>query len=147
MAIKYRLFQEQRATSKFKGLWYARAVTDDEINLEEISKEIEENTTAKQGDVYVVLKELINVMRRHLRNGDVIAIDGFGRFKIGLETKPAPTEKEFTPGKHIVGARLNFQPETHWNATDKTRKKEFLQGLEVKQLSKKEEAKKKKPKS
>ncbi|MDD7530696.1 MAG: HU family DNA-binding protein [Prevotellaceae bacterium] len=138
MAVKYRLFQEQRKTSPNKGKWYARAVINDVVALEEISQEIQDNTTAKQADVYAVLKELVNVMGRHLRNGDKVVLDGFGSFKVGLKTTAAATAKEFSPAKNITGARLNFQPETHWTATDKTRRKQFIQGLEVRMVGEKD---------
>lgn len=138
MAVKYRLFQEQRKTSPNKGKWYARAVINDVVALEEISQEIQDNTTAKQADVYAVLKELVNVMGRHLRNGDKVVLDGFGSFKVGLRTTAAATAKEFSPAKNITGARLNFQPETHWTATDKTRRKQFIQGLEVRMVGEKD---------
>lgn len=138
MAVKYRLFQEQRKTSPNKGKWYARAVINDVVALEEISQEIQDNTTAKQADVYAVLKELVNVMGRHLRNGDKVVLDGFGSFKVGLRTTAAATAKEFSPAKNITGARLNFQPETHWTATEKTRRKQFIQGLEVRMVGEKD---------
>lgn len=135
MAVKYKLYQEKRATSPNKDKWYARAVVTDVVGLEEISKEIQDNTTAKQADVYAVLKELVNVMERHLKNGDRVVLDDFGSFKIGLKTIPADSAKTFTPSKNIVGARLNFQPETHWTAADRTRRKQFLQGIEVKMVN------------
>ena len=81
-----------------------------------ISIEIQENTSAKQADVYAVLKELVNVMNRHLKNGDRVVLDDFGLFKVGLRTKPAATEKDFSPAKNIVGSRLNFQLKTHCTA-------------------------------
>ena len=132
MAVKYKLYQDNRKNSAYKGKWYARAVIDDVVNLEETSQEIQDNTTAKQADVYVVLKEMINVFRRHLQNGDRVVLEGFGAFKVGLKSKPANSPKDFNSTDHIVGARINFQPETHWTATDHTRRKQFLQGLEVK---------------
>ncbi|AGB28149.1 DNA-binding protein, histone-like, putative [Prevotella dentalis DSM 3688] len=132
MAVKYKLYQEKRASSANFGKWYARALVTDVVRMEEISQEIQDNTTAKQADVYAVLKELVNVMGRHLRNGDRVVLDGFGSFKVGLKTTAAATAKDFTPAKNITGARLNFQPETHWTATDKTRRKQFIQGIEVK---------------
>lgn len=134
MAVKYKLYQEKRKTSVHKDKWYARAVVNNVVYLEELSKEIQDNTTAKQADVYAVLKELVNVMERRLKNGDRVVIDDFGSFKIGLKTIPADTAKDFSPAKNIVGARLNFQPETHWTAIDRTRRKQFLQGIEVKMV-------------
>ncbi|MDY6206503.1 MAG: HU family DNA-binding protein [Prevotella sp.] len=134
MAVKYRLYQEQRKTSPNKGKWYARAVVDDVVRLDEISREIQENTTAKQADVYAVLSELVNSMSRHLKNGDRVVLDGFGSFKVGLSSAAAETPKDFNPATHIRGIRLNFQPETRWTATDRTRRKQFLQGIELKQI-------------
>ena len=37
MAVKYKLYQDNRKNSAYKGKWYARAVIDDVVNLEEIS--------------------------------------------------------------------------------------------------------------
>ena len=56
MAVKYKLYQEKRAASANFGKWYARALVTDVVRMEEISQEIQDNTTAKQADVYAVLK-------------------------------------------------------------------------------------------
>lgn len=103
MSVRNKLYQEKCTGNPKKGKWYARAV----INDEEISQEILDNTTAKQADVYAVLKELDNVMGQHLKNGDRVVLNGFGSFKVGLKTTAAETAKDFTPQKNIVGARLN----------------------------------------
>lgn len=132
MSVKYKLVQENRASSVNKGKWYGRAVVNDVVRLEGISREIQDNTSAKQADVWAVLKELVNSMNRHLQNGDRVVLDGFGSFKVGLKTKPANTPADFKPGTNIVGARVNFQPETHWTATDRRHRKQFLVGLETK---------------
>lgn len=131
MSVKYKLVQEQRASSTNKGKWYGRALVNDEVHLEQISQEVQDNTSAKQADVWAVLKELVNSMTRHLQNGDRVVLDGFGAFKVGLKTKPADTPADFKPATNIVGARVNFQPETHWTATDRRHRKQFLQGIEV----------------
>ena len=78
MSVKFKIYQDTRSQSKTKGKFYARAVVSDVADLESISKEIEENTSAKQADVYAVLRELVNVMARHMRNGDRVVLDGFG---------------------------------------------------------------------
>ncbi|WP_028897818.1 HU family DNA-binding protein [Prevotella sp. HUN102] len=131
MSVKYKLYQDNRKSSKTRGKFYARAVVSDVADLETISKEIEENTSAKQADVYAVLRELVNVMARHMRNGDRVVLDGFGSFKVGLKTKPAETAEKFNAAVNIVGTRVNFQPETHWKAGDPARTRAFLSGIEV----------------
>ena len=135
MSVRNKLYQEKCTGNPKKGKWYARAVINDVVGLEEISQEILDNTTAKQADVYGVLKELDNVMGQHLKNGDRVVLNGFGSFKVGLKTTAAETAKDFTPQKNIVSARLNFQPKTHRTATDRTRRKQFIQGIEVRQVA------------
>lgn len=131
MSVKYKLYQDARKNSKTKGKFYARAVVSDVADLESISKEIEENTSAKQADVFAVLKELVNVMARHMRNGDRVVLDGIGSFKVGLKTKPADTAEKFNAALNIVGTRINFQPEIHWKAGDSARTRALLSGIEV----------------
>lgn len=138
MSVKFKIYRNERKHSSTYGKFYARAVVSDVADLETISREIEENTSAKQADVYAVLKELVNAMGRHLRNGDRIVLDGFGSFKVGLRSKPADTEKAFNAGQHIVGMHINFQPETHWKGGDRTRTRAFLSGIEFKPFISKE---------
>jgi predicted histone-like DNA-binding protein len=132
MSVKYKLYQDNRRNSLNNGKWYARAIPGDKVDLETLSQEIQDNTTAKQADVYAVLKELVNVMDNHLKNGDRVVLDGFGSFKIGLKSVAADTREDFNPVAHIVGARVNFQPEAHWTATDRKHRKQFLQDIQVK---------------
>lgn len=132
MSVKFKIYQDTRSQSKTKGKFYARAVVSDVADLESISKEIEENTSAKQADVYAVLRELVNVMARHMRNGNRVVLDGFGSFKVGLKTKPADSVEKFNVAKNIVGTRINFQPETHWKGADRARTRAFLSGIDFK---------------
>ena len=99
MTVKYKLYQEKRKDSKHHGKWYARAIVNDVVHLDAISQEIQDNTTAKKADVYAVLTELVNVMSRHLRNGDRVVIDGFGSFKVGLRPSPPTKLRSSTPPK------------------------------------------------
>ena len=109
MSVIFKIYQDVRTKSKTKGKFYARAVVSDVADLESISKEIEENTSAKQADVYAVLRELVNVMARHMRNGDRVVLDGFGSFKVGLKTKPADSVEKFNVAKNIVTKQKAIQ--------------------------------------
>ena len=84
MAVIYRTYQDNRQESLTQGQWFARAVYTGTINLEQIGEEIQENVSVKYSDVMGVLIELINVMNRHLNASEVVKLNGFGSFKIGL---------------------------------------------------------------
>ena len=132
MPVFYKLYQENNPKSTNVGKWYAKAKCLGYWDLEKIADHIQDNVSAKKSDVIAVLKELVVVMGEAFSAGYGVKLDGFGSFKVGLKTKAAESAKEFTTSKHIVGSRINFQPETHWSAADGNRRqKQFLSGLKV----------------
>ena len=134
MAVIYRTYQDNRQESLTQGQWFARAVYTGTINLEQIGEEIQENVSVKYSDVMGVLIELINVMNRHLNASEVVKLNGFGSFKIGLKTKGALREEDFSASKNIVGSRMNFQPE--WKVTKEGHRiKKFLSDVTVRNIA------------
>ena len=128
MSVKYRLYQDNRKDSVNKGKWYARAVHVGSFDLEKISQEIEENVSAKESDVYAVLKELVRVMKRHMQNSEIIVIPGLGRFKIAITTTPAPTAKAFSANRNIKNSRILFQPTLKIDSATGARSRAILDG-------------------
>ena len=137
MAVRYKLYQDNRKESKNKGMWYARAVYNkNPKNLKPLALTIQENVSVKRADVIAVLDELVNVMKLWLQESYRVSLDGFGSFKIGLKTKPAESAKEFNASKHVTGARINFMPEIEVDAATKRRVKSLLVGLQVEETNK-----------
>lgn len=81
MSVRNKLYQEKCTGNPKKGKWYARAVINDVVGLEEISQEILDNTTAKQADVYAVLKELDNVMGNTSKTATAWCLTASGRLR------------------------------------------------------------------
>ena len=134
MAVIYRTYQDNRQESLTQGQWFARAVYTGTINLEQIGEEIQENVSVKYSDVMGVLIELINVMNRHLNASEVVKLNGFGSFKIGLKTKGALREEDFTASKNIVGARVNFLPFYTVDGASGKHNTRFLSNVSVKNV-------------
>ncbi|MBO7592246.1 MAG: HU family DNA-binding protein [Bacteroidaceae bacterium] len=134
MAVIYRTYQDNRQESLTQGQWFARAVYTGTINLEQIGEEIQENVSVKYSDVMGVLIELINVMNRHLNASEVVKLNGFGSFKIGLKTKGALREEDFTATKNIVGARVNFLPYYTVDGASGKHNTRFLSNVSVKNV-------------
>ena len=135
MAIKYKLYQDNRAESKNRGKWYARAIyPKTPKSTKDLAQMIQDNVSVKRADVIAVLDELVNVMKLWLQESYRVSLDGLGSFKIGLKTKPADTAKDFSASKHVVGARINFQPEVTIDAAGQ-RVKAMLQGLQVEETN------------
>ena len=133
MAVRYKLYMNNRKNSPTKGKWYARAAVQNVVDLDALAKRIQANCTAKRADVMAVLSELVEVMTTELQNSNRVKLDGFGSFKIGLKSGPATSAKTFNAQKDIKGMRVLFQPEVHTNpATGRVRT--FLTGCTVKEV-------------
>ena len=136
MSVRYKLYQDNRAESPNRGKWYARAVYNSRPKtLKDIALKIQENVSVKKSDVLAVLDEMVGVLKEWMQDSNRVKIDGFGSFKIGLKTKPADTAKDFSASKHIVGARVNFQPEVTIDSTTNKRIKELLLGMTVEETN------------
>ena len=136
MAVRYKLYQDNRAESTTRGKWYARAVYNGKPKtLKQMALKIQENVSVKKADVISVLDEMVGVLKEWLQDSNRVKIDGLGSFKIGLKTKPADTAKDFSVSKHVVGARVNFLPEVEVDPTTGTRMKSMLMGLQVEETN------------
>lgn len=130
MPVLYKLLQDKKPNSSTRGQWYARSITTDTVDLDELAEIIQRNCTAKKSDVYAVLIELSSAMNELLRNSKRVKIDGFGSFKIGLNTKYAPTPEEFSVEKNVVGSHVIFLPERQASGGKKFHRT-FLDNLDV----------------
>ena len=131
MAVLYRVYKDNRENSLTSGQYFARAIHTDTVGLKQMALEIEENVSVKYSDVSAVLIELVNVMNRHLNASRRVKLDGFGSFKIGLKTKGALREEDFSATKNIVGSRVLFQPEYTVDVATQKRNRQFLNNVTV----------------
>lgn len=135
MAVFYRLYQNNNENFVNKGKWYARATMTETVDMKKLADRIQRNCTAKKSDVWAVLTELVEVMQDELQASHRVKLDGFGAFKIGIQSVGADSVKDFTAIKHVKGLRVIFQPETKISA-DKTRTRTFLTGCTVQEAPK-----------
>ena len=119
MAVLYRVYKDNRENSLTSGQYFARAIHTDTIGLKEMAMEIEEN---------------VSVKNRHLNASRRVKLDGFGAFKIGLKTKGALREEDFSATKNIVGSRVLFQPEYTVDVATQKRNRQFLSNVTVRNV-------------
>lgn len=138
MAISYKLYQENKKSSKYYKKWYARAVVDEVVGTGSLAELIQRNCSVKRSDVMAVLIELSEVMRDQLLAGNRVKIDGIGSFKASFSSLPADTPAGWSAATHVTGTRIIFIPERlRTRASGKyTRTAKALQGIEFKELRK-----------
>ena len=133
MSVFYRLHQDQSTGTKRSGKWYARAVPTDVINTRQLAEIVQRNCTVKKSDVMAVIEELVAVMKDQMQDSKRVKLDGFGSFKIGIESKGAQTAAKYSVSEHVKGLHVVFMPE---RTTDSggNKSKQFLQGARVEEL-------------
>ena len=104
MSVFYRLHQDQSTGTKRSGKWYARAVPTACIGTRQLAEIIQRNCTVKKSDVMAVLEELVEVMKDQMQDSKRVKLDGFGSFKIGIESKGA---QQFLQGCRVEELPLN----------------------------------------
>lgn len=133
MAIKYKLYQSKR-NDAYKDMWYARACQDGTVTTNDLADIIQNNCSVKRSDVLAVISELVEVMSTQLQNSMRVKLDRFGIFKLGINTKPAASAKEFLAASNIKGVHVVFLPEVTVDAKG-NRNKAFVTGAKVQEAS------------
>ena len=105
MAIQCTL-EKSRTSEKY----FARARKTGKIGMNEIAEEIQRNCSDTCGDVKLVLTELMDVIRDHLLNGEEVAIDGLGSFRVGVTSDSVTNPADFKRS-NIHGVHLKFRQE------------------------------------
>lgn len=97
--------QEKSAPPRF----YAKVQASGKVDFDTLANEISYATTLTDGDVANVLRALVVQMKKHLADGKIVSLDGFGSFQFQLSGKGAMTEKEYRISL-IEKMRIQFKP-------------------------------------
>ena len=120
MAIRFKVYQNNNQKSDAYQKFYARPVLNGIVDTEGLAEKIQQNVSAKESDVYAVLKELKNAVKDSLLQGYAVRIDGLGIFRPSFSSKGTAKASDFT-ATNIKTARLLFLPESKVSRTQITR--------------------------
>ena len=104
--VRRRDFKDPDGNEK---LLYALAQARGEMNVREIGQRIQQMCTVTYADIMAVLCALPDVIKQGLSAGEIVRLGDVGCLQIGLKSKGAKTEKEFTTSL-IEKARFRFRP-------------------------------------
>lgn len=88
---------------------YPVVKTHGSLDTETICENIERNCTATRGDVKAVMKGFVNMMKKHLALGASIKLEDIGYFRVGIHSKGAVTEKDYSADL-IKDKYIQYQP-------------------------------------
>lgn len=130
MALFFRKYQDKSSNEAKNGKWYARAVVNDTIEIEELARRMQDNCTVKRADILAVLSELGPTVKDLMHESKRVRIPYLGAFKLGINTTAAESREKFTVN-NIKKAHVLFQPAI--TAVAGTRSTEWVQELKFKE--------------
>lgn len=110
MFIKYHLIgrvdpRDPALPKKF----YAHIANGEEITFDDLLQLVSQNISLHEGDIYGVLRTLLNVMMTQLKCGKPVVLRDFGTFYMTINSDGAATEDAFVD-RDIRQARIRFRP-------------------------------------
>ena len=89
--------------------YYPCAVSQGEVNLDDLARIIASRSTMSRADCYGVIIALSDVIGESLSNGKIVKIESLGTFQLVLQGTAAATEDAL--GKsNIKNAKINYKP-------------------------------------
>ena len=97
MSIKYKLIEKGQPGVAGGGTkkWYASIVTDGELDIDDIVKQIEKFSALSEADIRGVVIAVENVIQEALADSKIVRLDKLGTFYPTLSSGGAATEKDF----------------------------------------------------
>ncbi len=97
--------QEPEAPRKF----YAVAVNQGELTLNNLSKQIAMMSTVSKTDVYAVLMAFTEVVPQALEDGKIVRLGSLGSFSVMVSSDAMPTAEEVS-SNNVKQLKMRFRP-------------------------------------
>ena len=110
MAVHIKLIQNNIKSSSSSGKFFAKAVSQGEVTIEELAKEAATNSGISKGAFVRGVMELQDLMKHRLANGQTVVIEGIGRFSLRVESIGVDEPKQFNISRHIKRIVCGFLP-------------------------------------
>ena len=110
MAVHIKLIKNNIKSSSSYGKYFAKAVSQGEVTLDEIAAEACRNSGISEGSVIGVVTELQDILKHRLTEGQTVVLPGIGRFSLRVESIGVDDPKDFNIGRHITRIICGFLP-------------------------------------
>lgn len=110
MAVHIKLIKNNIKSRSAYGKYFAKAVSQGEVTLDEIAAEACRNSHLTEGTVTGVVTELQEILKQRLSDGQTVILPGIGRFSLRVESIGVDDPKEFNIGRHITRIVCGFLP-------------------------------------
>lgn len=110
MAVHIKLVRNNIKSNKSYGKYFAKAVSQGEVTINELAKEAAANCGISRGAFIRGVTELQEMMKERLSDGKTVVLDGIGRFSLRVESVGVVDPKQFNIRRHIKRFVCGFLP-------------------------------------
>lgn len=128
--LKYKLYQDNRSNSQFKGSWYAHVDVNETKDMEGLAAHMAaHNTPFSKGTIKGILTDMVVCIHELALNGVAVKLDNLAIFSLGIVSKPASSPSEFTAKSNIESYKLRAR------ATGQFTKAQLNQVASIKEMT------------
>ena len=110
MALHYSLREiKNNSFTGNKPCYAVNLVTSGNVDLEDLADTINHMSSASQGDVTGILKNLVSLVAQELSNGNTVTLNGLGTFSLSAGLNKEITNPEQVTGNDIEVKRVCFK--------------------------------------
>lgn len=121
MPIKYKVIERGEpgvaggGTKKF----YASTQTVGNLDIEELTEQIERISTVSGADIRAVLYSIVDIVPKLLSDGNIVSIGDLGAFRVSISSEPSEKEEDVSAG-NIRKGKILFRPGKKFSTMLKT---------------------------
>ena len=105
--IHYKVYQDNRKTSKRKGYWYARSVVVQTYDLEKLAEYMSaHNTPYSKGAIAGVLTDMVACIRELVLEGVAVKIPDLAIFSAGIRSQGVEKLEDFQSSEAYLQTSL-----------------------------------------
>ncbi len=128
--LKYKLYQDNRSNSLFKGSWYARVDVNETKDIDGLAAHMAaHNTPFSQGTIKGILTDMVACIHELTLSGVAVKLENLAIFSLGVVSKPASSPSEFSAKSNIESYKLRAR------ATGKFTKAQLKQVANIREMT------------
>ncbi len=111
MPFKYKAVQRNSQPGKKGGTlkWYASAAEREEINIDELARQIAQRSTLSVADSRAAVIAITELIPDYLSQGTIVRLGELGDLRVALSSDGVANQDEVSPNV-IREAHINFRP-------------------------------------
>lgn len=108
--MEYSTIQRANPQNRDEKLFYPQPIWGKQITEDNLASEISYACSVNASDIRAVIACLMELLPRHLMEGETVKLERLGIFRLGFDTKGEATE-EAVSEKDILQAKILFRPD------------------------------------